>query len=193
VRSADRRGILAELDAQIHVCGLCRLSESRTNAVPGEGSASAKVMFVGEGPGEQEDLQGRPFVGAAGRLLDELLVGIGLQRTDVFITNVVKCRPPGNRDPFTDEIEACHDYLLAQIATITPKVICALGRFALGVLISDKLKISSVHGRAFRKSGMLYVPIYHPAAALHNENLRSELSGDFHTLAELLQSEPPSL
>ena len=150
-------------------------------------------MFVGEGPGEQEDLQGRPFVGAAGRFLNELLAGIGLRRADVYIANVVKCRPPGNRDPFPDEIEACHDYLLAQIATITPKVICPLGRFALGVLISDKLKISNVHGRAFRKSGMLYVPIYHPAAALHNENLRAEVVGDFRSQAKLLQSDERSL
>ena len=189
MKMVDGRQVLSELDTQIKICLLCKLNETRKHAVPGEGSSAAEIMFVGEAPGEQEDLQGRPFVGAAGRFLNELLADIGLRRADVYITNIVKCRPPGNRDPFQEEIESCNDYLLAQIATITPRVVCTLGRFAMGLLINDKLKISGVHGRAFQKSGILYVPMYHPAAALHNEALRSEVVDDFRSLARILRSE----
>jgi DNA polymerase len=146
-------------------------------------------MLVGEGPGEEEDRQGRPFVGAAGRLLTNLLRGIGIARQNVFITNLVKCRPPGNRDPSPEEIEACHDYLLTQIALITPKVICTLGRFAGQWLISRQLSISREHGRPRRISGILYVPIYHPAAALHQPSVIDALESDMRQLRKALDQE----
>jgi len=143
-------------------------------------------MFVGEAPGGQEDVQGRPFVGPAGQFLNELLGRIGLRREDVFITNVVKCSPPENRDPLPSEIDACREYLMTQIAIIRPKVICTLGRFAMGALIDEGLSISRVHGNPYRKSGILYVPHYHPAAALHKEALRQVQIGDIEKLSHLL-------
>jgi DNA polymerase len=146
-------------------------------------------MFVGEGPGGEEDLQGRPFVGAAGRLLTQLLKQSGLGRRQVFITNVVKCRPPGNRDPLPEEIAACNEYLLAQIALIMPKIICTLGRFAGQTLIDRKLSISREHGRPRRISGILHVPLYHPAAALHQARLIDTLEADFRALRTVLGSE----
>jgi DNA polymerase len=154
-------------------------------------------MFVGEAPGAQEDAEGRPFVGAAGQFLDRLLHGIGWPRSAVFIANIVKHRPPGNRDPQPDEIEACFDYLLAQIAIIQPKVICTLGRFAMRKLLGDDaLSISRVHGTRHRRSGIWYVPLYHPAAALHQESLRGAQVEDFGKLDRLLRevgvAPPPS-
>jgi len=157
--------------------------------VPGEGAADAAIMFIGEGPGQQEDRQGRPFVGPAGQLLNELLQGIGLRREQVFITNIVKCRPPGNRDPEPSEIGACHDYLLAQIAIIVPKIICTLGRFAAQALIDPALSITREHGKSRRLSGILYLPIYHPAAALHQARLITALESDFTQLRALLDRE----
>jgi DNA polymerase len=149
-------------------------------------------MFVGEGPGFDEDRQGRPFVGAAGRLLAEHLRRIGLARERVFITNIVKCRPPGNRDPEPSEIEACRDYLLAQIAIIEPKVLCSLGRIAAHALIDPKLSITREHGKPRRMSGILYLPIYHPAAALHQARLIDALESDFRQLRLVLDREPGS-
>jgi DNA polymerase len=146
-------------------------------------------MFVGEGPGGEEDAQGRPFVGAAGRLLTNLLRTIGVDRREVFITNVVKCRPPGNRDPLPEEIEACNEYLLTQIALIKPKIICTLGRFAGQTLIAKGLGISREHGKARRISGILYVPLYHPAAALHQQGLIDALEADFRGLRAILDKE----
>jgi DNA polymerase len=161
--------------------------------VPGEGSLTAELMFVGEGPGAEEDQQGRPFVGTAGRLLTHLLRSIGIERESVFITNVVKCRPPGNRDPLPEEIGACNDYLLAQIALITPKVICTLGRFAGQTLIEKAMSITREHGRARRMSGILYVPLYHPAAALHKQDLVGALEEDFRKLRAVLEQEGAGL
>jgi DNA polymerase len=146
-------------------------------------------MFVGEGPGGEEDAQGRPFVGAAGRLLTNLLRTIDVDRREVFITNVVKCRPPGNRDPLPEEIEACNEYLLTQIALIKPKIICTLGRFAGQTLIDKGLGISREHGKARRISGILYVPLYHPAAALHQQGLSGALEADFRGLRAILDKE----
>lgn len=146
-------------------------------------------MFVGEAPGAEEDQQGRPFVGAAGRVLTQLLASIGLDRRRVFITNVVKCRPPGNRDPLPEEIAECNDYLLAQIALITPRVVCTLGRFAGQTLVDAKLSISREHGKPRRVSGILYIPLYHPAAALHQQRLIDALEDDMAKVRVVLDQE----
>jgi DNA polymerase len=167
-------------------------------AVPGEGLAHADIMFVGEGPGFHENQQGRPFVGAAGQFLEELLDSIGLKREQVFITNVVKCRPPGNRDPLPEEIEACKQYLDRQIALIKPKVIVTLGRYSMARAFPNE-KISRIHGQPKKVEGIVYVPMYHPAAALHQSSLRKTIEDDFKKLPAILaeigalrDEEPPS-
>jgi DNA polymerase len=185
-RNPEPADLLAEIHAEVVVCTKCRLSRGRTRAVPGEGAPSAGIMLVGEAPGRDEDLRGRPFVGAAGQLLDQLLAEIGIRRSQVFVTNVVKCRPPENRDPLEDEIAACRDYLLAQVAIIAPRVICTLGRFAAHALIEPGLSMTECHGRAYRKHGILHVPLLHPAAALHKESWRSTLFEDVKKLGEML-------
>lgn len=177
--------VLKQVTEEVTVCTRCVLHHSRKLAVAGEGPPDADIMFIGEGPGFHENQQGRPFVGAAGRYLEELLAGIGLQRTDVFITNVVKCRPPSNRDPNPDEIEACSDYLERQIQTINPKVIVTLGRHSMGRYLPHA-KISEVHGQAMRIKGRLIVPMYHPAAGLHQGSLRPVIEGDFSRLPDLI-------
>ena len=187
--SSDAAEALQEVHSEIRRCRRCPLTRKRTNAVPGEGAPDASVMFVGEAPGGDEDRQGRPFVGAAGRLLTHLLKTIDLDRRSVFITNVVKCRPPGNRDPSPEEIDACNDHLLAQFALITPKVICTLGRFAGQTLIDRDLSISRQHGKPRRISGILYVPLYHPAAALHQARLIDSLEADMRQLRTILAQE----
>lgn len=187
--SSDAEDALEQIHAQIRTCRLCSLSEKRHRAVPGEGAADADVMFVGEAPGRDEDRQGRPFVGAAGRLLTDHLRKIGIDRRNVFITNVVKCNPPNNRDPQPAEIDACRDYLLSQIALINPKVICTLGRFAAQTLIDPSLSITREHGKPRRMSGILYLPIYHPAAALHQSRYIDGLESDFQALRDLLDRE----
>ncbi len=179
-------GLLAEIAAEIMPCTNCALSRSRTIAVPGEGRADADIMFVGEAPGRQEDMQGRPFVGPAGQFLNELLREAGLRREQVFITNIVKCRPPGNRDPLPSEIEACRDHLIGQIAAIQPDVICTLGSPALRTLVDPKLSISKVHGSRLERGGIVYVPLYHPAAAIHKPTLRQTIVDDFVRLKSLL-------
>ena len=162
----------------IMVCPKCALSRSRTRAVPGEGAEDARVMFVGEGPGWYEDQQGRPFVGPAGQLLDQLLKLISLPRPQVFITNVVKCRPPSNRDPRPEEIEACAPYLDKQVGLIGPEVIVTLGRHSMAKYFPGK-SISQVHGTTKRANGVIYYALYHPAAALRQEKLRRALEDDF--------------
>jgi DNA polymerase len=186
---AQREELLAELSNEIRACKRCVLCRERQQAVPGEGSVSAPVMFVGEAPGEQEDRQGRPFVGPAGQFLNQLLLLAGLKRPDVYIANTVKCRPPNNRTPMKEEIDACNDYLMAQIALIQPKVICTLGSPALKTLIDPDLQISKVHGTVFQKDGLTYIPLYHPAAALHREALKDVLRQDFIKLKEILEKE----
>jgi DNA polymerase len=146
--------------------------------VPGEGIPTAKILFIGEGPGYHEDKQGRPFVGPAGQFLDELLASINLKRSDVFITNVVKCRPPNNRDPEPDEINACRDYLNRQIAAIQPKVIVTLGRFSMAQFFGNE-KISVIHGRARQKEDYICIAMYHPAAGLHQATLKDVIRQDF--------------
>ncbi|MCX7642365.1 MAG: uracil-DNA glycosylase [Armatimonadetes bacterium] len=187
VKQNERLAALEELHQQILVCTKCPLAMGRTQAVPGEGNPNAKVMFIGEAPGEQEDLQGKPFVGPAGRFLNELLALAGLNREDVFITNTVKCRPPNNRTPTNDEMAACHPYLEAQIALIRPKVICLLGAAALKAVLPElKMTISQVHGQAFTKSGIVFVPLFHPAAALHQPKWKDVLRQDMLKLKGLL-------
>lgn len=182
--------VLDDIHAAIRACTKCPLGGSRTQAVPGEGAPEADVVFVGEAPGYHEDNQGRPFVGPAGKLLSDMLASIGLRRTDVYISNVVKCRPPKNRDPQPGEVETCtEEFLFAQIAAIQPKIVCALGRFAMGVLLDPRMSITRVHGTVHRKSGMLYLPMIHPAAALHKETNRRLVEQDFQKLAAVLRGE----
>jgi DNA polymerase len=178
--------ILAQVAAEAQACTKCNLHYSRKNAVAGEGPPDAQIMFIGEGPGFHENEQGRPFVGAAGKLLDELLAGIGMKRSDVFICNVVKCRPPSNRDPMPDELRACSDYLDRQIQAIKPQVIVTLGRFSMARFLPNA-KISGVHGKSFNVRGLLVVPMYHPAAALHQPSLKSSVVADFALLPSLIE------
>jgi uracil-DNA glycosylase len=170
---------LPSLHAAVHQCRLCPLGYSRTKAVPGVGPATARIMIVGEAPGQNEDQQGEPFVGAAGKLLDQLLKGIGLSRADVFITNILKCRPPGNRDPLPAEVQACSPYLTQQQRLIQPEVVLLLGRHALARLLPGYDSISRLHGKVIVKDGVTYIPIYHPAAALYNSFLMGPLEHDF--------------
>ena len=171
--------------AEVRVCPLCELSRTRTNAVPGDGASQAKILFIGEGPGWNEDKQGKPFVGPAGKFLDELLAIAGVSREDVFITNVVKCRPPGNRDPLPDEIAACAPYLDRQIAMIDPEVVVTLGRFSMARWFPGE-RISKIHGNPKRDGKRLIVPMYHPAAALHQQALRGLIEADFAKLPAIL-------
>ncbi len=177
---------LEAVAAEVRVCPLCELSRTRTNAVPGEGAAKAKILFIGEGPGWNEDKQGKPFVGPAGKFLDELLAIAGVSRDDVFITNVVKCRPPGNRDPLPDEIAACAPYLDRQIAMIDPEVVVTLGRFSMARWFPGE-RISKIHGNPKRDGKRLIVPMYHPAAALHQQALRGLIEADFAKLPSILE------
>ncbi len=177
---------LEEIAGKVRVCILCPLSKSRIVAVPGEGPVDAKLMFVGEAPGAEEDKQGRPFVGAAGKHLNSLLNLIGLNREDIFITNIVKCRPPENRVPTWDERNACSPYLKGQVKIIKPALICTLGNTALETL-TGATSISRVHGQATKKEDLLIFPRYHPAAALHNPKLTSVLESDMQKLNEALK------
>ncbi|TMI52779.1 uracil-DNA glycosylase [Candidatus Bathyarchaeota archaeon] len=168
-------------------CTKCELHKSRKNAVPGEGPIDAEIMFVGEGPGLNEDEQGRPFVGAAGKFLTELLGSIGLSRSDVFITNIVKCRPPNNRAPRKPEIEACNQYLMSQIRLVKPRIVCALGSPAITTLLGQEYSATKVHGKPTSKGDVTILPMYHPAAALYDASLKEVLALDFKTLKELLE------
>jgi len=170
--------ILEAIAAQVRVCTKCPLYLGTKNGVPGEGSPEAEVMFIGEGPGYHEDRQGRPFVGPAGAFLNELLASIGLDRSSVFITNVVKHRTPENRDPLPEEIDACADYLQRQIEAINPKVIVTLGRYSMAIFFPTA-KISQIHGQAKVVGGRIVVAMYHPAAALHQQTLRQTVVEDF--------------
>ena len=182
---------LTRLARQIAACQQCDLHYNRKFSVPGEGPADAQIMLIGEGPGFYENEQGRPFVGAAGNFLDELLAKAGLTRADVFITNVVKCRPPGNRDPLPEELAACRDYLEGQIAAIDPQVIVTLGRFSMAMYL-PLARIGAVHGQPSRVNGRLIVPMYHPAAALHQPALKSTVERDFVHLGEAIKQHVPA-
>ncbi|MDD4152514.1 MAG: uracil-DNA glycosylase [bacterium] len=185
----SRARVLEEIRQEILVCPRCDLCKSRTNAVPGAGSLNANIFFIGEAPGQQEDLKGEPFVGTAGKLLDSLLEMIGIKREEVFITNVVKCRPPGNRDPRPDEISSCNPYLVSQIALIEPIFICTLGRFAMQTVIDPEMSITRDHGIPVRRSGVIYFPMYHPAAALYRGELKQMMKEDMLRLKALIDSE----
>lgn len=176
---------IVELAKQIAVCTDCELSRTRTHAVPGEGSPQAPIVFIGEGPGYWEDQQARPFVGPAGKFLDELLASIGRRRQDVFIANVLKCRPPNNRDPLPGEIAACKKWLDRQTETIAPKVIVTLGRFSMNRYFPGE-SISRIHGQPRRVGDVTVVPMYHPAAALHQGSLRKVIQEDFLKLPAIL-------
>jgi DNA polymerase len=176
---------LDEIAQLVSHCVECDLHRGRTNAVPGEGAANADVMFIGEGPGVQEDRQGRPFVGPAGQFLEELLASIGLTRRQVYIANMVKCRPPQNRDPLPAEIGACSVYLNRQIELIDPALIVTLGRFSLGRFFPGE-SISRARGRVREKDGRRIYPIMHPAAALYRHEMRSAIMEDFRRIPEIL-------
>lgn len=187
----ERATVLEQIAAEIRTCTACRLHRSRTHAVPGEGHPETEVVFVGEGPGQNEDQQGRPFVGAAGGLLEELLARVGWRRDDVFITNVVKCRPPGNRDPEPDEIAACAGFLRRQLAALDPAVIVTLGRYSLGTFMPGA-KISAAHGTtrpvdpATGAPAAVAFAMYHPAAAFRQAALKETLVADMANLPQVL-------
>jgi DNA polymerase len=194
--ASERREELKAVWQQATSCTHCpQLASTRTTVVFGSGNADADLMFVGEAPGANEDKQGLPFVGQAGRLLDTLLGEIGLTRSDVFVANVLKCRPPGNRDPLPQEIDACQDYLFRQLELIEPKVVCTLGNFATKLLRGDPMGITRLHGREeVRRIGPRTVrlyPIFHPAAALYTPAMLATLRQDFARLPDLLELPPP--
>ncbi len=176
---------LEKVAAEVRVCPKCPLSKSRTLAVPGEGPADARVMFIGEGPGFHEDRQGRPFVGPSGQYLEQLLASIGLSREQVFITNVVKCRPPGNRDPEPNEIAACREYLDRQLALIKPAVVVTLGRFSMERFFPGQ-SITRIHGKAKRAGNLFYLPLFHPAAALRRPEWKQAMEEDVQQIPKLL-------
>lgn len=177
---------LAQIASEVSVCKNCALHKNRNLSVPGEGPADAEIMLIGEGPGATEDMQGRPFVGAAGKFLVELLGQAGLQRSEVFICNVVKCRPPMNRDPMPEELAACNAYLDRQIAAINPKIIITLGRFSMGKFMPGA-RITQVHGQMIRRGNRFVIAMFHPAAALHQAALKPALLADFAKLPQLLE------
>ena len=177
---------LDELRVQVESCRRCPLCDGRTQTVFGVGNPHARVMFIGEAPGKNEDLQGEPFVGAAGHYLNELLGCAGLRREDVLIANVLKCRPPGNRDPRPEEIQTCTPYLREQTRTIDPEVLVTLGKFSTQFVLKTQVGITRLHGRVQRAGKFLVFPIFHPAAALYDGAKREALENDFVTLGQLL-------
>ncbi|MFC2058462.1 uracil-DNA glycosylase family protein [Chloroflexota bacterium] len=177
---------LTELYHEIANCQACEdLAATRTNVVPGEGPETAQIVFIGEAPGFHEDQQGRPFVGQAGQFLTELISSIGLKRSDVYICNVIKCRPPGNRDPLPTEIKNCQKWLDAQLELISPKIVVTLGRYSMAKFFPGST-ISKIHGVARRQNNVIYYPMYHPAAALHQVSLRQTIEADMLKIPELL-------
>jgi DNA polymerase len=184
--SEDVAAGLERLDKEVRACTRCDLHAAATRGVPGEGPSNAEIMLVGEAPGFNEDKQGRPFVGAAGKFLEELLETAGVTRRDVYITNIVKHRPPNNRDPQPDEVAACRPYLERQIELINPRLVVTLGRFSLGTFFPGSM-ISKVHGQVREKDGRYYFAMYHPAAALHQQALRDTLIADMKKLGQFLK------
>jgi uracil-DNA glycosylase family 4 len=176
---------LSELYENIAECHRCEISKYRTRAVPGEGAENADIMFVGEAPGWHEDQQGRPFVGPAGQFLDQLLASINLKREQVYIANVIKCRPQGNRDPLPTEIQNCREWLERQIELIHPKMIVTLGRYSMAMFFPGK-SISKIHGTAQKRDNVIYYAMYHPAAALHQQSLRQAIEEDMLKIPSLL-------
>ncbi len=185
---------LQEAALEASTCVRCRLAQGRTQVVYGTGSPTAELMFIGEGPGYHEDKQGEPFVGAAGQLLNQMLAEIGIRREDVYIANVVKCRPPGNRDPLPDEIEACAPYLVEQVELIDPGIVVTLGNFATRCILDKPISISRVRGQRFPWHGRTVIPTFHPAAVLHGGGQASSqmeaLRQDFRAIRVALAEEP---
>ncbi|MGB6838317.1 MAG: uracil-DNA glycosylase [Dehalococcoidia bacterium] len=184
--AAEKAAALAELNEEIARCPDCELSRTRTHAVPGEGRPDADIVFIGEGPGYYEDQQARPFVGPAGQFLEQLLASIGLRREDVYIGNVIKCRPPENRDPLPQEINACRKWLDRQIEIISPRMVATLGRYSMNRYFPGQ-SISRIHGQPRRLGDVVVVPMYHPAAALHQGSLRRTIEEDFKKLPAILE------
>jgi len=178
---------LEEIRQDLGDCRRCKLYRMRKTVVFGEGNPKAALMFVGEGPGYDEDVQGRPFVGKAGQLLSKIIQSIGLQRKEVYIGNIIKCRPPQNRNPEPDEIEACHPFVLRQIQAIRPKIICALGTFAAQTLLKTSIKITALRGKVFDLDGIKVIPTYHPAYLLRNPEKKRETWEDMKQILSLLQ------
>jgi DNA polymerase len=178
---------LHELNTQIKKCQKCQLYKTAIQAVPGEGNPKAEIFFVGEGPGFNEDKEGRPFCGAAGKFLDEMLKEIGLKRSDVFIGNIVKHRPPNNRDPLPEEIKACTPWLEKQLKIIHPKIIVTLGRHSMHHFLPDIGSISTCHGKAFKIKNRYFLTLYHPAAGLHQANLKETIKKDFKNIKKLIK------
>ena len=177
---------LTELNAEIERCKICDLARHRTKVVPGEGPENAKLLFIGEAPGWNEDQTGRPFVGSAGQYLDQLIASIGYKRNQVYICNVIKCRPPENRDPLPGEMQACSKWLERQLELIKPRVIVTLGRYSMSKYFPGE-SISKVHGRSKRIGNIIYFAMYHPAAALHQGNLRKVIEADMLKLPAILE------
>ena len=177
----------AELYEQVGACRKCRLCESRHNVVPGEGNPNADLMFIGEGPGQEEDRQGRPFVGRSGELLTRMIHAIGIERSETYICNVVKCRPPGNRNPEPDEAGACLNYLRAQVALVRPKVIVLLGKVACRYTLNEEIFITRDHGRWFERKGTWFIPTFHPAALLRDPARKRDAWEDFQKLRDKLR------
>ncbi len=185
--ATDKAKLLADIARAIEADGVTpHLKETATQLVFGVGNPNSEIVFIGEAPGKNEDLQGEPFVGAAGKFLNEMLAGIGLERGDIYITNIVKYRPPGNRDPEPEEIEVFIPYLERQLAIIKPKLVVFLGRHAMSVFLPE-LRISQAHGKPVRKMGQVYLPLFHPAAALYNGAMRQTLVDDFGLIPAILK------
>lgn len=182
---------LSDINSEIEICQSCELAKRRTRAVPGEGPENAKILFIGEAPGWHEDQQGRPFVGPAGQFLEQLLSSIGLKRQDVYIANVIKCRPPGNRDPLPGEIQSCSKWLNAQVERIKPRMIVTLGRYSMAKYFPNE-SIGKIHGKARVSDNVIYYAMYHPAAALHQASLRNVIEADMLKIPQLLaEAEKP--
>lgn len=177
---------LGILNSQIKTCIKCNLSKTRTNAVPGKGNSNAKILFIGEAPGKNEDVKGEPFVGSAGKILTDVLESVGLARSDVFITNVVKCRPPNNRVPTEEEKDSCNSYLLEELEIIKPKIICIMGNTAYGSLLGGN-SITKNRGKIIKKNGLCYFLTVHPAAVIYNKDLKDVLQNDMRTLVNELK------
>ena len=176
-----------QLMEEIYACDKCRLCRTRTNVVPGEGNPDARLMFIGEGPGRDEDLQGRPFVGRSGELLTRMIRGIGIEREQVYICNVVKCRPPQNRNPEPDEAAACLNYLRAQVGLVRPQVVVLLGKIACRYALQQEVSVMRQHGEWFERKGVWFIPTYHPSALLRNPALKRDSWDDFQKIREKLR------